>query len=167
MFSGESTNTNFIVFGLTQPRLEPWSTALEASTLAITSPMRFISKDDKNVEDIEYIIHADDQNVKRRWRTDKHLGMATDHMTQMSYRRPSWSWSYGSWNYSYLCNQCLSPLMLWVRISIRAWCTMLCDKVCQWLATGRWFSLGPNVSSTNKIDRHDITEILLKLALTS
>jgi hypothetical protein len=41
--------------------------------------------------------------------------------------------------YYYLCNQCLSPLMLWVRISIRAWCTTLCDKVCQWLTTGRWF----------------------------
>jgi len=22
----------------------------------------------------------------------------------------SWSWSYGSWIYKYLCNQCLSPL---------------------------------------------------------
>jgi hypothetical protein len=28
---------------------------------------------------------------------------------------PSWLWSYGSWIYNYLCNQCLSPLMLWVR----------------------------------------------------
>jgi hypothetical protein len=27
---------------------------------------------------------------------------------------PSWSWSYGSWIYNYLCNQCLSPLKLWV-----------------------------------------------------
>ena len=27
----------------------------------------------------------------------------------------------------------------------------LCDKVCQWLATGWWFSLGILVSSTNKI----------------
>jgi hypothetical protein len=33
---------------------------------------------------------------------------------------PSWPWSYGSWIYNYLCNQCLSPLMLWFRISIRA-----------------------------------------------
>ena len=31
------------------------------------------------------------------------------------------------------------------------------DKVCQWLATGRWFSLGPPASSTNKTDHHDIT----------
>ena len=37
-----------------------------------------------------------------------------------------------------------------------------CDKVCQWLATGWWFSPGPPVSSTNKTDCHDITEILLK-----
>ena len=77
---------------------------------------------------------------------------------------PSWLWSYGSWIYNYLCNHCLSPLMLWVRISIRARCTTLCDKVCQWLATGRWFYPGPPISSTNKTDRDDITEILLKVA---
>jgi hypothetical protein len=43
-------------------------------------------------------------------------------------------------------------------------CPTLCDKVCQRLATGRWFSPGPPVFSTNKTDRHDITEILLKVA---
>ena len=57
--------------------------------------------------------------------------------------------------------------LLWVRISIRARHTTLCDKVCQWLATGQWFSPGPPVSSTNKTDRHDITEILLKVALNT
>ena len=32
----------------------------------------------------------------------------------------SWSWSYGSWIYNYLCNQCLSPITLWrVRIRLR------------------------------------------------
>jgi hypothetical protein len=35
--------------------------------------------------------------------------------------------------------------------------TTLCDKVCQWLATGRWFSLGATVSSINETDRSDIT----------
>ena len=64
-----------------------------------------------------------------------------------------------------LCNQCLSSLMLWVRISIKARCTTLCDKVCQWLATGRWFYPGHPISSTNKTDRHDETETLLKVAL--
>jgi len=66
-----------------------------------------------------------------------------------------------------LCNQCLLPLMLWVRISIRTRCTTLCDKVCTWLATGRWFSPGSPVSSTNKTIRNDITEILLKVALNT
>ena len=55
----------------------------------------------------------------------------------------------------------------WIRISIRARCTSLCDKVCQWLATSRWFSPGTPVSSTNNTDRHDITEILLKVALNT
>ena len=55
----------------------------------------------------------------------------------MFYKVPSWPWSYGSWIYNYICNQLLLPLMLWARIWIRARCTTLCDKVCQWLATGR------------------------------
>ena len=35
------------------------------------------------------------------------------------------------------------------------------------LATGRWFSSGTPVSSTNKTDCHDIIEILLKVALST
>ena len=74
-----------------------------------------------------------------------------------------------SWIYNYLCNQCLSPLKLWVQP--HSWrCvldTALCDKVCWWLATGRWFSPGTPVASTNKTDYHDITEILLKVALNT
>ena len=41
----------------------------------------------------------------------------------------------------------------------------LCNKVCQWLATGQWFSPDTPVCSTNKTDRHDIAEILLKVSL--
>ena len=37
-------------------------------------------------------------------------------------------------------------------------------KVCQWLAASQWFS---PVSSTNKTDCHDITEILLKVTLNT
>jgi hypothetical protein len=33
--------------------------------------------------------------------------------------------------------------------------------------TGRWFSPGTPVSSTNKTDRHSKTEVLLKLALST
>jgi hypothetical protein len=36
-----------------------------------------------------------------------------------------------------------------------------------WIATGQWFSHGALVSSTNKTDHHDITEILLKVALNN
>ena len=70
--------------------------------------------------------------------------------------------------YNYLYNQYLSPLMLWVRIAIRARCTTLCDKVCQWLATGQWFS--PAWSSGflhQKNWCHDMNEILLKVALNT
>ena len=57
---------------------------------------------------------------------------------------PLW---YGSWIYNYLCNQYLSPLKLWVRIPLR-WDVLdktLCNKVCQWLAAGLWFSPGAPV----------------------
>jgi hypothetical protein len=55
--------------------------------------------------------------------------------------------------------------MLRVRIPLMARYTTLCDKICQWLAAGLWFSPGHLVSSINETDRHDITEILLKVAL--
>jgi hypothetical protein len=41
------------------------------------------------------------------------------------------------------------------------------NLVWQLLATGQWFSRGPPVSSTNKTDRHDITELLLEVALNN
>jgi hypothetical protein len=61
---------------------------------------------------------------------------------------------------SFQKNKCASS-------TIRASCTTICDKVCQWLATGRWFSKGSTISSTNKTDHHDIAEILLKVALNT
>jgi hypothetical protein len=39
--------------------------------------------------------------------------------------------------------------------------TTACDKVCQWLTTGRWFSPGSQISSTNTTEHHDVTEILM------
>ena len=76
---------------------------------------------------------------------------------------------HGRWINNYLCNQCLPPLTLWVRIPLRRCVldTTLCDKVCQWLASGRWFSPGTPVSSTNKTDCHDKNNILLKVALNT
>ena len=49
-------------------------------------------------------------------------------------------------------------------------CTRLAaasNKVYQLLAHGQWFSPGTPASSTNKTGRHDIAEILLKVALST
>ena len=59
----------------------------------------------------------------------------------------------------------------WVRArlcKLQKGCTRLAaasDKVYQLLAHGRWFSPGTPASSTTKTGRHDIAEILLKVAL--
>ena len=91
-----------------------------------------------------------------------HILLCKRSIVSYSKEGPSWSWIY-----NYLCNQCLCPLMLSVRIPLRrdVLNTILCDKVCQWLATDLWFSLCTPVSSTNKTVCHNITEILLKVAL--
>jgi hypothetical protein len=49
-------------------------------------------------------------------------------------------------------------------------CTQLAtasDKGYQLLAHGRWLSPGTPASSTNKTGRHDIAEVLLKVALNT
>jgi len=48
----------------------------------------------------------------------------------------------------------------------RSWRGVL-DKTLFEKVIGRWFSRGTPVSSINKIDRHDITEMLLKFALNT
>jgi hypothetical protein len=53
-------------------------------------------------------------------------------------------------------------------VNYKKWCTRLAatsDKVYQLLAHGWWFSPGTPSSSTTKTGRHDIAEILLKVAL--
>ena len=71
----------------------------------------------------------------------------------------------------YLCNQCLSPLSFWGRIPLRRGVldTTFCNKVCQWIVTGWWFfpATSTPVSSTNKTDRHNLAEKLLKVALNT
>jgi hypothetical protein len=59
----------------------------------------------------------------------------------------------------------------WVRAKLcelQKGCTRLAaasDKIYQLLAHGRWFSPGTPASSTIKTGRHDIAELLLKVAL--
>ena len=76
--------------------------------------------------------------------------------------------------FSFLCSVLYWPLfvllyfvlLVIVWLPLRARSTTSCDKSCQW-PTGRWFSPGPPISSTNKTDRRDIAEILLKVALNT
>jgi hypothetical protein len=61
----------------------------------------------------------------------------------------------------------------WVRArlcKLQKGCTRLAatsDKAYQLLAHGRWFSPGTMASSTTKTGRHDIAELLLKVALNT
>jgi hypothetical protein len=79
----------------------------------------------------------------------------------------SMSWVVGLPNNSY------KPITntAWVRTrlcKLQKECTRLAaasDKVYQLLAHGQWFSPGTPASSTTKTGRHDIAEILLKVAL--
>jgi hypothetical protein len=79
------------------------------------------------------------------------------------------SWVVGLSNNSY------KPITntAWVRArrcKLQKGCTRLavaCDKVYQLLAHGRWFSPGTPASSTTKTGRHEIAEILLKVALNT
>ena len=77
----------------------------------------------------------------------------------MIFTGPCWSWSYGSWIYDYLCYQYLSPLMLWVQIPLRrdVFDTTLCDKL----------KFVNDLLQVGETDCHDITEILLKVALST
>ena len=67
-------------------------------------------------------------------------------------------------------NQCIELLLLSRVVYI---CFLLLngaaarDKVYQLLAHGRWFSPGTPTSSTTKTGRHNIAEILLKVALNT
>ena len=74
-----------------------------------------------------------------------------------------------TWNIKIMQSTMQTPQTLWYRIQPMRGVldTTLCDKVCQWLANCRWFSPGTSISSTNKIDRHDINETLLKVGLST
>jgi hypothetical protein len=79
---------------------------------------------------------------------------------------PSWSWSYVSWIYNDLCDQCISPLTLRVWFPLRRGVldTTVCDKVDQWFAQvggfRRVFRFSPPIKLTG-------TEILLKVVLNT
>jgi hypothetical protein len=112
------------------------------------------------------VIHKPFANLTTRLTVICIFNIWSEVVLLLAEEEPSWSWSYSRWIYYYLCNQCLSPLTwVWTPLKQAELDTTLCDTVCQWLAAGRWFAPGTPVSSNNKTDRHDITEILLYVAL--
>ena len=64
--------------------------------------------------------------------------------------------SYLSWRWRWRCE-----------FESRSCRCVLDTTLCQWLSTGLWVSSGTHVSSTNKNDHHDTTEIFLKVALNT
>jgi hypothetical protein len=80
---------------------------------------------------------------------------------------PGWLNELGSW-ITYTTHTSLSPIWPPGFVNYKKGCTRLAaanDKVYQLLAHGQWFSLGTPASSTTKTGRHNIIEILLKVAL--
>ena len=80
-------------------------------------------------------------------------------------KEPWWLNELGRWIYKPITNTA------WVRAQLyklQKRCTRLAaasDQLYQLLAQCRWFSPGTPASSTTKTGRHDIAEILLKVAL--
>ena len=81
------------------------------------------------------------------------------------WRGPLWSSLYGSWIYNYLCNLLIITKV--VRSNPVYGKVYSIHYICQWLAVGLCFSPGISIFSTNNTACHDITEILLKVALNT
>jgi hypothetical protein len=78
-----------------------------------------------------------------------------------------WLNELGRWIYKFITNTAWVHARL-CKLQKRVHSTRAAsDKVYQLLAHGRWFSPGTPASSTTKTSRHDIAEILLKVALNT
>ena len=115
----------------------------------------------------EYILcnHSSISVVRIDWLTHiacAHFSLALFHCF-IFLRGPSWSRSYG--RFTSTCTyhnwRCEFEPRSWRDVLD----TTLCCKVRQWLQTDRWFPPDTLVSFTNKSYLHDITVILLKVAL--
>ena len=71
-------------------------------------------------------------------------------------RGQSWSWSYGSWIYNYLCKSVsiTTKVVSSNPTHGKVYSIQHYVIVCLWLSAGLWFSPGTLVSSTSKTDCH-------------
>ena len=85
---------------------------------------------------------------------------------RVSYKKQEWLTLCGhiSWSPEILMVSVLLFFLVFCVVLLFVF-TLRVQKVHQWLATGRKFSPGTTISSTNKTERYDITEIVLKVAL--
>ena len=151
MLRGEAANTNYMVFGF-----NPRSSVLDASTLTITSQTRFVTLkglswpwsygswiiSQGRIQDFK-LGGAHLKKLRRAEGGSKMFGVFRVKNHDFTPKNHIFSNFRGGCAgcppptgsapgiYNYLWNQCLSSLVLWVRISIRARCTILCDKVWQ------------------------------------
>ena len=115
-------------------------------------------RDQKNVKRVRVIVLNNISVILWRWKKQEYLEKVTelcsdklDHVmlyrAHLTYERDS-----NSTTWVVICTDCSSS-----RISNNH---TIATTVCPWLAFGRWYFPGTPVSSTNKTDCYDITEIL-------
>jgi hypothetical protein len=103
----------------------------------------------KNLKIVGAIFHITDNTLKSAFLVFQSFNTSLLHMQVETSR----SWSYGSLIYNYKCTCAISAYYhkSWESES-NSWQvvldTTLCDKVCQWFATGLWFSPGTPVSAS-------------------
>ena len=117
-------------------------------------------RDQKNVKGVRVIVLNNISVILWRWKKQEYLEKGTelsqisdklDHVmlyrAHLTYERDS-----NSTTWIVICTDCSS--------SRKSNNHTIATTVCPWLAIGRWFFSGTPVSSTNKTDCYDITEIL-------
>ena len=115
------------------------------------------------------ILHFTDHNNNKLFNFD-YWWLITVSIIFQSYQGPMWPWSYGSC--IYLCNPCLSPQKLYVRTPFMA----RCIRYIIWCSLPVTFDRSVVLSGYSDSEfgnfvitfiTHDITEILLKVVLST
>jgi hypothetical protein len=81
--------------------------------------------------------------IEKSYKTGLTVEERKKYLIIYSIEGPSWPWSYDSWIYNYICNQCLSPLTLWVPTPLSLWClTPQCQQYFSYFVAVRFIGEG-------------------------